>query len=190
MKLDGSVLVPLAEGFEEIEAVTIIDVLRRAGCDVVVAGLRSGDVRGAHDLVLGTDVTLDEVDAGSVGALVLPGGMPGTTHLAADERILDLVRALESTQKPVAAICAAPMVLARAGVLEGRSATSHPSVRDRLAGAQVSEERVVDSDRVITSQGPGTSLEFALGLVARFVGEKQAADLAEAMCVAAPIGAR
>ncbi|MCI0634823.1 MAG: DJ-1/PfpI family protein, partial [Actinobacteria bacterium] len=122
----GVVLVPLAEGFEEIEAVVIIDVLRRAGVEVCVAGLAPGPVTGAHGITLATDRALSDVDAAALAMIVLPGGMPGTTNLRKDARILDLVRALESSGRRVAAICAAPTVLAAAGVLAGRSATSHP----------------------------------------------------------------
>src|SRR5262245_17725832 len=118
----GSVLVPLAEGFEEIEAVVIVDVLRRAGVDVLVAGLSAGSVRGAHGITLATDVALDAVDPARLAMVVLPGGMPGTKNLLRDARVLALVRALESSGRTVAAICAAPTVLAAAGVLEGRRA--------------------------------------------------------------------
>src|SRR5688572_33150358 len=101
------VLVPLAPGFEEIEAVTIIDVLRRAEVEVRVAGLAPGPVRGAHGIEVAVDCALDEVDAAALAMIVLPGGMPGTTNLRADARVLALVRALESSGRTVAAICAA-----------------------------------------------------------------------------------
>ena len=180
----GTVLVPLAEGFEEIEAVTVIDVLRRAGLDVVVAGLRPGPVTGAHGIEVGTDCALADVDSATVGTLVLPGGMPGTTHLMEDERVLALVRELHGSGRRTAAICAAPMVLARAGVVEGVAVTSHPSVRDRLGGAEVVDApRVVSSGSVMTSQGAGTAMEFALSLVADLVGEERAAELGRAMIV-------
>ena len=112
-----TILVPLADGFEEIEAVTIIDVLRRADLSVLVAGLAPGPVRGAHGITMETDCALEEVEAASVGSIVLPGGMPGTTHLARDERVLRFVRTLHAAGKGVAAICAAPLVLAEAGIL-------------------------------------------------------------------------
>lgn len=190
MKKNETVLVPLAEGFEEIEAVTIIDVLRRAGLRVTVAGLRPGQVTGAHGIALGVDASLDEVDSGRVAMLVLPGGMPGTTNLMEDERVIGLVRELHAAGKPTAAICAAPMVLARAGVLGEARATSHPSVRDRLGKARVvAEERVVRSGSVVTSQGPGTALEFALALVEELQGPAQAKKLAEDMLVQSqPVG--
>jgi 4-methyl-5(b-hydroxyethyl)-thiazole monophosphate biosynthesis len=180
----GIVLVPLAAGFEEIEAVTIIDVLRRAGVEVRVAGLAPGPVEGSHGIRLATDCVLDEVDAAGLAMLVLPGGMPGATNLQRDERILALVRALESSGRTVAAICAAPLVLGAAGVLQGRKATSHPSVREKLAGAEVvAQPRVVRSGPIVTSQGVGTALEFALALVEELAGAAKARELRAAMLV-------
>lgn len=184
----GRVLVPLAPGFEEIEAVTIIDVLRRAGVEVCVAGLTPGPVRGSHGIELGTDCALevlDEAAAAGLAMIVLPGGMPGTTNLRNDARVLALVRALEARGCTVAAICAAPTVLSAAGVLAGRSATAHPSVRDQLPGATVIAERpVVRSGPVVTSQGVGTALEFALALVEELRGPARARELRVAMLVA------
>jgi len=186
MKTPRTILVPLAPGFEEIEAVTIVDVLRRAGLPVVVAGLEAGPCRGAHGMTLAIDRPLAEVAAEDVRTIVLPGGMPGTTHLMEDERVLALVRALHAERRPVAAICAAPMVLAAAGVLGGRRATSHPGVRDRLQGVHVvDEEPVVRDGTLITSQGPGTALAFALALVEELVGPEKVRELEEAMVATA-----
>ena len=183
----GKVLVPLAGGFEEIEAVTIIDVLRRAGLTVEVAGLASGPVTGAHGITLRPDCTLDQVDASALAMIVLPGGQPGTDNLKSDGRVLSLVRELEASGRGVAAICAAPLVLAAAGVLAGREATSYPGVRKELRGARVLDvPRVVRSDNVWTSQGPGTALEFSLALVSELCGEAKALELAGALLVAQP----
>jgi protein deglycase len=182
----GTVLVPLAEGFEEIEAVTIIDVLRRAGVDVRVAGLAPGPVRGAHGITLATDCALGEVDPATLRMLVLPGGMPGAKNLVQDERVLALVRTLEASGRTVAAICAAPTVLAAAGVLVGRQATAYPSFRSQLTGAEVLvEPAVVRSGAVVTSQGVGTALAFALELVAELAGAARAEELRVAMLVPA-----
>ena len=180
------VLVPLAEGFEEIEAVAIVDVLRRAEVEVVVAGLTPGAVTGAHGIRMDADAELADVDVESFDMLVLPGGMPGTTHLMEDERVLDAVRRLSAQGKTTAALCAAPMVLARAGVVSGVPVTSHPSVRGKLADADVrAEPRVIRSGSVVTSQGPGTAIEFALELVRELAGEASAERLAAAMLVRA-----
>lgn len=180
------ILVPLAEGFEEIEAVTIIDVLRRAGLEVTVAGLKPGHVRGSHGIVLTPDVELGALDLGRFTMVVLPGGMPGTRNLMADERVLGLVRRLHREGKRTAAICAAPLVLHAAGVLRGVAVTSHPSVRKELAGALVQDgPRVVHAGAVITSQGAGTAMEFALDLVRVLCGAPKADELGQAMIVRA-----
>lgn len=176
------VLVPLAEGFEEMEAVAIIDVLRRAGVDVTICGLRAGAATGSHGIAIETDAALDDVEPAAYDAIVLPGGMPGTTNLMEDERVLGAVRALHAERKLTAAICAAPMVLATAGVVDGVPVTSHPSVRAKLGAADVRDApRVVRSEHVVTSQGPGTAIEFALALVADLVGAEKAAELERAM---------
>ena len=178
------VLVPLAEGFEEIEAVAIVDVLRRADVEVVLAGLAAREVLGAHGMRLGADALMAEVDPLGFDMLVLPGGMPGTTHLMADERVLTAVRELSARGRTTAALCAAPRVLATAGILAGVEVTSHPSVRGELAPAVVkSAPRVIRSGTVVTSQGPGTAIEFALELVRELAGDERAEALAAAMIV-------
>lgn len=178
------VLVPLAPGFEELEAVAIVDVLRRAGVEVTVAGLAPGPVRGSHGIELATDVALEAVLSQAFDMVVLPGGMPGTTNLLEDQRVLACLRAQHAGGRAVAALCAAPLVLAAAGLLSGVRVTAHPSVRAKLGDAQVvAAPRVVRSGRVITSQGPGTALEFALALVEELFGAKKAGELARAMLV-------
>jgi len=159
------VLVPLAEGFEELEAVTIIDILRRAGVEVVVASLAGSPVTGSHGIRLAADTPLGALVEQDFDMIALPGGMPGAEHLKNDPRIADIVRRLNAAGHPVAAICAAPMVLAAAGVLEGRRATSYPGF---LAGA--TGDAVVVDENVITSRGPGTALDFALELVEALMG--------------------
>lgn len=178
------ILVPLAQGFEEIEAVAIVDVLRRAGLEVTTAGLEPGPVEGSHGIALLPDAALGELDLERFTAVVLPGGMPGTRHLMADQRVLGLVRRLGAEGLTTAAICAAPLVLARAGVLGRSPVTSHPSVRAELAGATVrAEPRVISSGSIVTSQGPGTAIEFALALVERFAGAAKARELEQGMLV-------
>ncbi len=184
MKPAHKIAVPLAEGFEEIEFTTIVDVLRRADLDVTVLALKPGPVRGAHGIAMLADAEWAKADTASFTAIVLPGGQPGTRNLAADPRVLELVRRLEAQGRPVAAICAAPTVLHAAGILEGRRATAFPGVRASLSGATVVEDEPVVRDRMVTtSQGPGTALAFALDLVAQWVGEPRAAELRRAMIV-------
>lgn len=181
-----TILVPLAPGFEEIEAVTVIDVLRRAELDVFVAGLAPGPVTGSHGITLATDGELGAVDPASLAMMVLPGGLPGATNLMEDERVLALLTELAGSQRSIAAICAAPIVLGRAGLLEGLEATCYPGFEDRLGGASAVQRRVVRSGRVVTSRGPGTALEFALELVAELAGRERAEELERAMLVSIP----
>lgn len=164
------VLVPLAEGFEELEAVTIIDVLRRAGIDVVVASLAGSTVTGAHGIRLAVDTPLAALTEQEFDMIALPGGMPGAEHLKKDARIAEIIRRLRAKGLPVAAICAAPMVLAAAGALDGRRATSYPGFLDDAKRVTVVDEAVVVDGGVITSRGPGTALDFALALVAELAG--------------------
>jgi 4-methyl-5(b-hydroxyethyl)-thiazole monophosphate biosynthesis len=180
------VVVPLAAGFEEIEAVSIIDVLRRAGVEVVAAALETpGPIRGSHDITLHTEVALPQLDVRDFDLIILPGGEPGTTHLSDSALLLRWLQEMAAAGKPLAAICAAPRVLAQAGLLDGHAATSHPSVADavRRAGADYREERVVCSGAIVTSRGPGTALEFSLAVLATLGLESEAAKLRHSMLV-------
>ncbi len=180
------VLVPLAKGFEEIEAVTVIDVLRRGGVEVVVAGLEGpGPVEGGHGIAVEAPFGLESVLEQSFDLVVLPGGEPGTTHLASDARLAKLLQRQGSEGRPVAAICAAPRVLAAQGLLRDRNATSHPSVETKLreAGARYSEARVVRDGKILTSRGPGTALEFALAVLDLLGLQERVAELRRAMLV-------
>jgi 4-methyl-5(b-hydroxyethyl)-thiazole monophosphate biosynthesis len=168
------ILVPLAEGFEEIEAINVIDILRRADVEVVTAGLKDGLVEGAHKVRVMPDTGLDKIDFKDFDGLVLPGGAPGFINLGNDERILNMAREMDRAGKVVAAICAAPSVLIKAGVLQGRRATVHPSGKKEVqACAKFSEDRVVVDRNLITSRTPGTALEFALKLVEVLAGKEK-----------------
>ncbi len=164
------VLVPLAPGFEELEAVTIVDILRRAGAEVVVAALAETPVVGSHGIALAADAPLDRVADQEFDLIALPGGMPGAAHLCDDARIGRIVRRQHEAGRPIAAICAAPMVLAAAGLLEGRRATSFPGYLADTAHAELLDAPVVEDGGIITSRGPGTALDFALALVERLLG--------------------
>lgn len=179
-----SVAVLLAPGFEEIEAITVIDVLRRAGIQVTVVGIREGDITGSHDITVRPDTTLDAVRPQGFDMVVLPGGLPGTTHLLEDPRVRAFVREMARSGKHTCAICAAPIVLKAAGVVEGKAVTGHPVVLEELKGLDYREERVVVDGSVITSRGAGTAMEFALELVRALAGAEKADSLAQAMIVA------
>lgn len=178
------VCVFLAGGFEEIEAVTIIDVLRRAGITVVTAGVGGLRVQGAHGIVMMADMPLSEARQRSWDMLVLPGGMPGATHLRDDPGVQQMIKDQHGRGGRLAAICAAPIALQAAGVLRGVRATSYPGFQDQLAGSRYQEERVVVDGLVTTSRGPGTALAFALQLVSDLVGPEVAARLAAGLLVA------
>ena len=168
------VVVPLAEGFEEIEFSTIIDILRRAEIDVTVAGLKEGIINGAHGVRVTPDTSLDKIKADDFDVIILPGGNPGFVNLGKSEKVLKLVREMYDRNKYVTAICGAPSVLAKAGVIQGKRATIFPGMEDTLTGAQYSDERVVIEGKIITSQGPGTAMEFAIKLVEVLEGKTKA----------------
>ncbi len=173
------VVIPLAPGFEEIEAITVIDILRRAGVEVAVAGTQSGVIEASRKTRHVPDCTLDEVlvHADTFDMIVLPGGQPGTNNLRADARVRTLIERLRARNKIIAAICAAPTVLSAYGVLEGRRATSHPGSRTHLTAGEVADERVVVDGPVITSQSAGTAMEFAFKLVELLCGREKAAEV-------------
>lgn len=164
------VLVPLAPGFEDLEAITLTDLLRRAGIEVVSAGLHAGLIQGARGIRVQPDALLDDILDESFDMIALPGGLPGAEHLKNDERIQNLLRRMAGAGKYTAAICAAPMALLEAGVLAGKRATSYPGVIDRLAPSQYQADAVVVDGLVVTSRGPGTAMDFALTLIELLVG--------------------
>ena len=177
MEKTPRVAVLLAEGFEEIEAVTLIDVLRRAGLAVTTCGLSGLQVKGSHGITVAADTTIDAALAGAWDMVILPGGMPGSTTLRDDARVGKLLEKAAGAGGYVGAICAAPIALARFGHLEGRQATSYPGFAPELGGADYREDRVVCDGRVMTSRGPGTAMEFALAIVERLAGPAKAREL-------------
>jgi 4-methyl-5(b-hydroxyethyl)-thiazole monophosphate biosynthesis len=178
---------PLAEGFEEIEAINVIDILRRADVEVVTASLKDGLVQGSHKIVVRPDTSLNKIDFRHFDGLVLPGGAPGFVNLGNDERILNIAREMDRAGKYVAAICAAPSVLIKAGVLQGRRATVSPSGKAQLqACAYFCEDRVVVDGNLITSRAPGTALEFALKLVEVLVGKEKMLQVKEQTMAVCP----
>ena len=175
--MTARVLVPLAEGCEELEAVSIIDILRRAGIEVVVAGLADGTVTASRGVRIEPDMSLDEALQQEFDMVALPGGLPGADHLAADERLTGLLQRMHASGRFVAAVCAAPKVLVRSGILRGRTATAYPGVLQQEGHAEVCSDAVRRDGTVITSRAAGTALDFALELVEALSGSAARADV-------------
>ncbi len=178
------IAVHLAEGFEEIEAISIIDVLRRAGFDVEVVSMnKTMEVNGAHDITVKTDVVFEKVDYDIIDMIVLPGGMPGSRNLQAHEGLQQQILNFHETDKPLGAICAAPLVFGNLGLLEGKVATCYPGFESELKGASVSGNSVEQSGTIVTGKGAGVAINFALKIVEMFKGKEVADDLAKKMIV-------
>jgi len=171
------IAVLFTEGFEEIEFSAIVDILRRAGIDVTTFSLIEGAVKGSHEIEVMADSSIDEMKAGDFDGVVLPGGYPNFVKLGEDKRVLKLVREMDATGKCVAAICGAPSVLSKAGVIRGRKATIYPGVKDMLTNANYVAERVIVDGNLITSQGPGTAIEFSIKLVEILTGKEKAKEV-------------
>ena len=171
------ILIPLAPGFEEIEALAVVDILRRAGVEVLLAGTVDGPIEGRNRIKVLADTSLDSVKEQDFDMIVLPGGAMGTENLKNDTRVKEIVERLYKKGKFITAICAAPTVLSAIGITAGRTVTSHPTVRTKLDKEKISEERVVVDGNIITSQGPGTAIEFAFKLVEVLFGKDKVADV-------------
>jgi 4-methyl-5(b-hydroxyethyl)-thiazole monophosphate biosynthesis len=169
----ANVLVPLAQGCEELEAVTVVDLLRRAAIGVVTAGLDAAPVHASRGMVLLPDMTLEEALQQEYDMIVLPGGLPGADNLRQDERIIERLQSMSAAGSYTAAICAAPRVLADAGILQGKCATSYPGALDgfNVPGLEYREAPVVMDGHVITSRGPGTAMDFSLALIELLAGK-------------------
>ncbi len=170
-----SVLIPLAPGFEDLEAVTLSDLLRRAGIEVVIAGLQRGVIQGSRGIRIEPDAFLDDVLNRDFDLIALPGGLPGAEHLRDDARIQTLLKSMAAAGRYTTAICAAPVALAQAGLLEGKQATAYPGVLDalKLGNTRSLPDAVVVDGKVVTSQGPGTAMDFALTLIELLVGHEK-----------------
>ena len=176
------VTVFLADGFEEIEAVTPIDILRRGGVEVRTCSITSSPVvRGAHGIPFTADTTLNALD-GEEDVILLPGGMPGTLHLKACEALCARIRAHFEKGGVLAAICAAPTVFGELGLLKNASATCYPGMEDGLHCKEVSREKSVLSENILTSRGAGTAADFAFSLLTLLKGKETSEKLARAMC--------
>ena len=188
----GTVYAFFADGFEEIEAFTAVDTLRRAGLNVQIVSVTPDEiVMGAHDVSLLCDINFENCDFFDADLLLLPGGMPGAATLDKHEGLRKLLLDFAAKGKPIAAICAAPMVLGKLGLLKGKKATCYPGFEQYLEGAECTgapvaecvSEPVVRDGSIITGMGPGAAMEFALAIVDMLVGKEKVDELVEAMCV-------
>lgn len=171
------VLIPLAPGFEEIEALAVVDILRRAGVEVIMAGTADNPIEGRNRIKVLADVLLDSVKEQDFDMIVLPGGAVGTENLKKDVRVKEIVERLYKKGRFITAICAAPTVLSAIGITAGKTITSHPTVRTKLDKEKISDERVVVDGNIITSQGPGTAVEFAFKLVEILLGKEKVSEV-------------
>ena len=168
-----SAIIILADGFEEIEAVTCIDLLRRSQIEVTVLGLESLDVRGSHDICIRADMLFGDF-TGRIDALILPGGMPGSLNLFESDELKSLIKKCDSERKLCAAICAAPIVLAEAGVLNHKKATCYPGFQNRLHGAVYHDESVLRDGHIITARSAGSAVDFSLQIIRYLCGTENA----------------
>ena len=181
--MSKKVYIFLADGFEDIEGLTVVDLLRRAGIDIKTVSIKeTTQIQTSHGITMLTDTTFAETDFTDADMLVLPGGMPGTKYLAAYKPLTDLLTDFNNKGK-IAAICAAPSVFSGLGFLKGRKATSYPSFMEVIAkdGAQTSEDSVVVDGNITTSRGLGTAVDFALSLIAQLENDEKAKEIAESV---------
>jgi 4-methyl-5(b-hydroxyethyl)-thiazole monophosphate biosynthesis len=180
----GTIYVFLADGFEEIEAITSIDVLKRADLNVeVITVTDDGIVMGAHDIPVVCDSYFQDCDFSDADLLLLPGGMPGAETLSKHEGLNKLILDFVKEGKPVAAICAAPMILGKLGLLKGKKATCYPGFEQYLEGAECTGAQVEKEGNIITGIGPGGAMDFALAIVELLQDKDKVAELEEAMCI-------
>ena len=177
------VLVPLSDGTEEIEAVIVIDTLRRANWEVVAVGMKKGIVTASRGVKIVPDAAFDDIDPSTFDILVVPGGAKGVENFLQEERLHEAIRRLHRAGKIVAAVCAGPLVLQQAGVLSGCKVTCHPDHAAKITQAQWMNEPVVIDGNIMTSQGPGTCFKFALAILSKVEGPEKAKAVARGMIV-------
>lgn len=166
----------LADGFEEVEGLTVVDLLRRAKVEVIMTSVTgSGEVRGANGITVKADQLFEDIDASDADMLILPGGQPGTTNLGVYKPLTELLVKWNADGKKMAAICAAPMVFGGLGLLRGKKATCYPGCEGGLEGAETVEDRVVTDGNITTSRGVGTAIAFALELIT-ILADKETSD--------------
>ena len=170
-----------ANGFEEVEAIATLDVIRRAGIDIKSVGVNGKEITGSHNITVKCDITTDDVSFDGLNGIILPGGMPGTTNLSADKTVNDYIDYCNEKGLLICAICAAPIILGRKGLLEGKEAICFPGFEEELSGAIISDKFVCKSNNVITAKGMGSAINFGLEIVAYFKGNEAAASLRDTL---------
>ncbi len=170
----------MADGCEEIEGLTVVDMLRRVNLEIVMISINgTTSVTGSHGITFEADTVFEDVNFDEFDAVVLPGGIPGTPNLGAHEGVNRIIREFAKKGKLVSAICAAPSVLGAAGLLEGKKATSYPGFEDKLTGAATSEDAVITDGNIITSRGMGTAIDFSLAIISYLKDAETAAELSK-----------
>lgn len=159
----------IADGFEEIEAITLIDLLRRANYDLKTVSInQNNEIEGSHKIKMITDMVFDDVNFNDTDVIVLPGGVPGVPNLVSENKVLDLIKDFYNHNKYIVAICAAPFVLERAGILSGKKITCYPTWEDKINSAKIKKKDVVVDGRIITARGVGAAIDLGLKLVEIF----------------------
>ena len=181
------VYVHLADGFEEIEALTVVDLLRRAGIETeTVSIMKRLPVKGSHGIKVIADLLFEDAVYSSCEIIVLPGGMPGAENLYEHEGLREKIYSFYNQEKWIAAICAAPLVLGRAGILKGKKAASYPGFEKELDGAEIVTDPVVSDQKIITSRGPATAMPFALKIIEELKGKEAADEIAKGLLFVKP----
>lgn len=176
------IVVMLSKGFEEIEALTVVDVLRRVGVDCKTCSISEEKmVKGTHNIYVKADILLKDFKEYDFSGIVLPGGMPGATNLRDNKQVIEIIKQFNKENKLIAAICAAPIILKEADIIENKNITSYPGFEEELKGANYKEDRVVQHDNIITSRGPSTALDFAFKILENIIDRKELQELKEAM---------
>lgn len=169
-----------ATGYEEIEALTVVDLLRRAEIEIVCVSIDNEKfVKGSHNISVEMDMGIDELDFDTLDIIVCPGGMPGTKNLEACKKLTDKIKEFYDSYKFIAAICAAPMIFGHMGILDAKKACIYPGMEEELIGAEVVYDSVSKADNVITSRGMGTAIDFGLEIIAALKDRDTADELAE-----------
>ncbi|QBD85237.1 DJ-1/PfpI family protein [Clostridium tetani] len=176
------IVVMLAKGFEEIEALTVVDILRRVGVDCKTCSITEEKmVKGAHNIYVKSDTLLKDFKEYEFSGIVLPGGMPGATNLRDNKTVIGIIKEFNDENKLIAAICAAPIVLKEADIVENKNITSYPGFEEELKGSNYKEDKVVQHGNIITSRGPSTAIDFTFKILENIIDEKELEELKKSM---------